>query len=383
MASEPRTSLQGGNLFAEATHLRALRQMRLIKPADRGELVRRVLLISLVAWLPLAMLAPGGFFADIAVHSRMLVAVPLLVAADYLVLPRLEAIGRYLQASNLLAPSQGVAFAGVMNKARRVSAGNVTAIVLTVLVYTLTTILINVVPASAIPAWQRGAVGHGLSAAGWWHALVSLPILLGLMLGWIWRLMVWTWFLASTSRLGLCLLPSHPDRAGGLQFIAFSPRIFVPVVLAMATVVAGTLADRIFLAGESPIGHEVTPVATATILVLIFMAPPLVFTRALLVAWRNGVFLYGDLAARMGTRFEQKWLEARLDHGDNPLESSNFSATVDLYGVVANVYGMKLLLVEYPGLVLLAVAALLPFAPIWLYVVPLGRLAEHLLGALF
>jgi len=218
-------------------------------------------------------------------------------------------------------------------------------------VYTLATVLITALPASAMPIWQRAATGHGLSAAGWWHVLVSLPILLGLMLGWIWRLMVWTWFLASTSRLGLGLLPSHPDRAGGLQFIAYSPRIFVPVVLAMATVVAGTLADRVFLGGESPIGHEITPLATATILVLLFMAPPLVFTRTLLVAWHDGVFLYGDLASRMGARFEEKWMNARLGQGDNPLESSNFSATVDLYGVVANVYGMKLLLLEYPGLI--------------------------------
>jgi hypothetical protein len=383
MSIDAKAAMHAGNLFAEARHVHVLRQMHLVRPSDRGEMTRRILLAAAAAWLPLALLARGDFLTDIAVHVRMLLAVPLLIASEYMVIPRLEAIGRHIGASSMLAPSLSEALAGVVARARKASAGNVTACVMALVVYATVGLLVVFLPPGAGLAWQHSPTGHGLSAAGLWHALVSLPILLALTMGWLWRLLVWTWFLRAVSRLGLGLLPSHPDRAGGLQFIAFSPRVFVPVVLAMATVVAGTLADEVFLRGQSPIGREATPAVTAFVLVLAFMAPPLVFTRALLVAWRNGVFMYGELAARMGTRFEEKWLDVGLGRDGNPLEAPDFSATVDLYGVVANVYGMKLLLVEYPGMVMLAVAALVPFIPIWLHAVPLRTLAAHVLGALF
>ena len=57
----------------------------------------------------------------------------------------------------------------------------------------------------AIPAWQvsgRGA-NASLGLAGWWQVLVSLPLLLVLMIGWLWRLLLWARFPWLISRFDL------------------------------------------------------------------------------------------------------------------------------------------------------------------------------------
>ena len=77
-------------------------------------------------------------------------------------------------------------------------------------------------PISLYPAWHVSTVAgvEVYSPAGWWHALVSLPLLFVLLLGWIWRVLVWTRFLYLMAGLDLKLVPAHPDRTAGLRFVA-------------------------------------------------------------------------------------------------------------------------------------------------------------------
>lgn len=47
-----------------------------------------------------------------------------------------------------------------------------------------------------IPLWQQTPAGS-FSVAGWWHLLVSLPLLLILLFGWFWRMILWARFLVA------------------------------------------------------------------------------------------------------------------------------------------------------------------------------------------
>ena len=51
---------------------------------------------------------------------------------------------------------------------------------------------------------------------GYWYAFVSIPIYQFIFLRWYFRLFIWFRFL-QLSRLDLRLIPTHPDRAGGLD----------------------------------------------------------------------------------------------------------------------------------------------------------------------
>lgn len=382
--------MRAGVLFNEATHVEMLRRLRLIRIDDRREMAMRIAVAIGVAWFPLLVLSLIGrdgasitaFLRDVAVHARFLLAVPLFIAADYVVLPRLESMARYFAVTNLVPPSRTDEYNALLASSRRLSAGVWPSGILVMTVYALVVLLANLVPKDLLPLWQRGTLPTGLSLAGWWHLAISLPLQLGLLLAWLWRLGVWTRFLWRMAQMGLYLVPAHPDQAGGLQFLAYSARVFATLALPIGVVVAGTLANKV-MAGASPLGHEATPVLTAAVTLLLFATPPLVFTRALLAAWRLGVYRYGDLAARAGEAFESRWLAEGKKLDAELMERPDFSATTDLYAIVANVYAMRTAIYDIQGLLSVVVATVLPFVPIWLSAIPFSAIVNHLVDALF
>src|SRR5262249_27714323 len=103
-----------------------------------------------------------------------------------------------------------------------------------------------------LPAWYRPKdAGLHFSPAGWWHALISAPILLTLIIGWLWRLLVWCRFLWIMARLDLRLIPSHPDGVGGLRFVSCCLRGYRLIAFGMGAIVAGACADRILNHGAA------------------------------------------------------------------------------------------------------------------------------------
>jgi hypothetical protein len=375
-------------LFAEALHVDLMRRARLIRAEDRHEAARRCVLLIALAWLPLALLVLTGrgtaaaFFTDITAQARFLVALPLLVLADYIVLPRAEGIGRYFLESSLLPPSLRETYRGVASATRRRSAGAAPTIVIAFVVYASMIALFFILPAGAWAGWQRQPGTAAFSLAGWWHLLVSLPVLVGLILGWVWRWLLWMRLLWWLARSGLVLVAAHPDGHGGLGFIADSPRMFIPVIVPLAVVVAATLAHSLLLEGVTAVGHEATPLITAILAIIVFASPPLLFSRVLVATRHEGLLEYGELCRNVGLVFERRWLGGRTKVDDGALERPDFSATTDLYGLAANAFGMKLLLVDYATLVALALASVLPFAPLWLAAVPFDAVIDHIVGML-
>ena len=71
-----------------------------------------------------------------------------------------------------------------------------------------------------------------LSLAGMWFGYVSLPIFQFLLIRWYFRIFIWARFLWHVSRIELRLVPTHPDRAGGLGFLSSIVYAFVPLLLA-------------------------------------------------------------------------------------------------------------------------------------------------------
>jgi hypothetical protein len=71
-------------------------------------------------------------------------------------------------------------------------------------------------PIDQLPSWQRSSGGTPIySMAGWWHILVSLPLLLVLFFGWMWRLALWAPPLWLISRLDCVLWPPIPIERPG------------------------------------------------------------------------------------------------------------------------------------------------------------------------
>lgn len=381
------------SIFAEPKHVAVLRRLRIIKPEHRAHAFRRVILAMAVGWVPLAILcgvrwlvsgdsAALAFFSDVAVHIRLLLAVPVLILSEYIILPRLDATGQQFLRSNMIVGDDRERFDAIVTTTRRLSITIWPSTGMVILVYLLVFIVAASVPRELMPVWQRTNSLLYPSLAGWWHRLVSLPLVFGLLLSWVWRLGVWTRFLRKVSRMNLQLVASHPDKAGGLQFVAFSPRLFSPLAFAVGIITAGTMANEVIHLGLKPMDHAAIPLVTALVIVLLFISPPLVFARLLLATWRRGIFEYGGLAGRVGGEFETKWLSNNSKVDADSLGVPDFSATTDLYSVAANAYVMQPVLFDPRSALALAVAALLPFAPIWLSVIPAKTVLSHLIGML-
>lgn len=382
--------MRAGPIFSESMHVAVLKRIRLVQPEDRREAIKRVAIAITIAWVPLAVLvavfatpaARMAFLIDAAVHARLLLAIPLFIVADYIVLPRLGSMGVHFGTSNLVPPGKRADYEALLASSRRLSAGVWPSGFLLVAVYALVAIISLFVPATLLPSWQLNPQGQSLSIAGYWHLLVSLPMLLGLMLAWLWRLGLWVRFLWRMAAMGPSLIASHPDRAAGLQFLGYSPRFFTTLALAFSVVVAGPLANKV-IHGASPLGHETTPIVTAVVMLLLFGSPPLVFSPVLLATWRAGIYHYGDLALRVGAAFEAKWFGKDRTVDDSTLEQPDFSTTTDLYAIAANVYGMRQAIFDIQGLLSVVIASALPFVPIWLSAIPFSAVVDRLVDMLF
>ncbi|HKE48616.1 MAG TPA: hypothetical protein VKB52_11175 [Rhodanobacteraceae bacterium] len=378
-------------LFAEPKYATLLRRMHLIDHWDRSAFNRRMLLALAVAWAPLFVInllryavwhdaASLTFFTDIAVNAHLLLAVPLMIAAEYLVLRRLERLAGYFRDS-LVESDELARFDAIVASARERSAGAWPSLIVAALSYASVAVFFVSTSRERLLPW-RVAGPDAFSTAGWWHLLVSLPLLGGLIFAWLWRLGIWTRCLQALSRLHLRLIAVHPDGAAGLRFVANSPVLFAPVALAFGIVVAGAMANDVMHSGLQPLEHGLLPIVTALLAVVLFASPPLVFSGALLDAWRRGQFLYGDLARRMGGAFERKWFASAQPVDESTLSAPDFSSTTDLYGIVSNLNSMQLVLIDYRAVIAIAVAALLPFAPIWLTAVPFDTVLDAIKGVL-
>ena len=95
------------------------------------------------------------------------------------------------------------------------------------------------------------ASGRQLSPAGWWFAHVPLPLFQFFLARWYVRLFICIRFLWQVARCELRLVPTHPDRVGGLGFLSNTVIAFAPLLAAHGALLAGTIANRIFFQGAT------------------------------------------------------------------------------------------------------------------------------------
>jgi hypothetical protein len=115
--------VQGGPLFQLLLRARLLRP-----PTDL--LARRIVVMSLVAWVPLLLLsalsghAVGGlgvpFLFDVGAHARFLLCVPLLLAGEVIVHRRIRVIVRQFLDRGIVAPEDQPRFESLIASAMRV-----------------------------------------------------------------------------------------------------------------------------------------------------------------------------------------------------------------------------------------------------------------------
>jgi hypothetical protein len=395
--------------FEDAPPVWFQRKLGLITGARR-RIGSRALIGVMVAWVPLFVFTIvqsvfldraelGSLATDFGVHARYLVAVPLFILAEHHCAPMLNQIVAEFVNTGLVTEAERARFDEEVARGRRRLGSPVAEAAVVVLSYGFVALAVSSITGGMVTPWQVESLAPALaidqmpawhltggflavfSPAGWWHVLVSLPLLLMLFLGWIWRLLMWTWLLWRISRLKLQLVPAHPDRMAGLGFVSQSIRAFSVLAFAIGTIAASRVL-RVFGAQGALTENYLEFTAGMLLFILVlFAAPLLVFVPNLLRARWSGVLDYGKTAVHLGETFEQEWLHARVDKSS--LQRPDFSATTDLYSVVSNVYSIRLVPIDLRDLAIMAVSLAAPFIPVIFLAFPADTIWRGVKNMLF
>jgi hypothetical protein len=363
---------------------------------DAFDLVhRRIVLIPLFAWAPLlALAAVNGrawgnavavpFLYDIFVHARFLVALPLLIAAEYVVYKRMRPIIRQFGERGLIAEASHSRFNAANTSAQALRNSILAEAALLLCVYAVGVHYIwPRAGALDVDTWYANPEGAHVNvlAAGWWFLYVSLPLFQFVLLRWYFRILIWTRWLWQIARCDLRLVPTHPDRAGGLGFISSTVMAFAPFLAAHGVLLAGNIANEIAYQGATLPAFKLEIPTVVAFLLIVVLAPLLLFTPHLARARRAGLRRVGTLANRYMQQFDAKWLD-RHPRAEPLLGSPDIQSLADLCNAYDVVRSMRLTPFPKETVLELAAVILMPIAPLLLTMLPLEELIKRLLQVL-
>ena len=358
---------------------------------------RRVLAVIAITWVPLLVLsileghAWGSgvaltFLKDVETHVRLLIAAPLLLYAEVRVHRGIPSIVREFVVTGVVTDAERPRFDAAIASALRLRNSVVAELLLLVFVYAVGIPFVwRDQVALDVNSWYATAVDGRLHAfgAGWWAALVAMPVFQFLCLRWYFRMLIWARFMWQVSRIPLKLEPLHPDGTAGLHFLALSERAYRPVLLGLGTVLAGMMANRIFYTGAKLLDFKVEIVGTAALLAFAVLGPLLFFWQPLRRARRSGIEHYGPLGQRYAREFQDKWMGEGPPPKEPLLGSADIQSLADLRNGFLVVDGLHTVPFSTRNIMWLVVAVLVPVAPLLLTTFSVEELVDRLLRVLF
>jgi hypothetical protein len=361
-----------------------------------GLVHRRLILYVVITWVPLCVLSAFdtrgsdvalSFLRDIEAHTRLLIALPLLVVAEPFVHERVTGAVRQFLDRGLIAPEDLRRFFAAVVSSVKLRDSATLEIVLLLVAFVGGHFIWESRISLQIGTWynERGVDGTThLSLAGRWYAFVSLPLFRFLVLRWLARLvLVWYRFLWRVSRMPLRLSALHPDRTGGLGFLNTSVFAFVPILVAEASLLSAMIAQRIWHEGATLPQFKVEILAAVGFLLLLVLLPQTFFVVQLERAWRAGGGEYGVLGSHYVNGFRRKWLGVHPHTHESLVGSADIQSLADLANAFEVIRDMYLVPITRNTVVRLVIAIVIPLLPLVLTMIPFEEVVDRALSTLF
>jgi hypothetical protein len=209
-----------------------------------------------------------------------------------------------------------------------------------------------------------------------------MPVFQFLLIRWYLRVLIWARFLWQVSRIRLKLVPTQPDRVGGLGFLGILTAAFVPLALAHGALLAGLIADRVFFAKAGLADFKGEIAVMVAFMLLLALGPLLAFAGQLADVKRTGLREYGALSQRYVREFDVKWLRGGAPADEPLVGSADVQSLADLANSFSVVRSMQIVPITRQAVVGLAVATLAPLVPLLLTMMPLEDLLKKLFSLL-
>jgi hypothetical protein len=358
---------------------------------------RRIVVISLFAWMPLLVLSvvtgmiagtavKVPFLYDIETHVRLLIALPLLILGELIVHERKRVVVGQFVSQGLVPDTLRERFDSIIRNALQLRNSVVAETLIIAFVYIVGILVVwRSYMALDVSTWYAAPQGGRIrpQLAGWWYLFVSLPVFQFMLLRWYFRLFIWTRFLWQVSRLPLTYAPMHPDRMGGIGFLSRVTHAFWPLLVAQGALVAGVLANRIFFEAAALISFKWTVAAVVAVVVLVFLGPQLFFVPPLATTKRTALREYGHLARRYVDEFDDKWLRGQAPRDEPLIGSADIQSLADLANSFEVISSMRTLPVTRDTVFQLVGMTLLPIVPLLLTMLSPEELLKRLLQIVF
>jgi hypothetical protein len=218
--------------------------------------------------------------------------------------------------------------------------------------------------------------------AGWYAVLVSAPIfqfLLGLSL---WKWLLWVVFALKLSQCNLKLVPTHPDKHGGLGFLSLTPAAFAPITFAASAVIGATWRYDIFHHGAHLKNFMLPTIALGVIVAFVALGPLVFFVPRLSALRRKGILEYGILGQLHSAEFHQKWILHRAGHEAEFLQAPESSSLADFGQSYERIEQLSPFPADKQDLIPLALAIAIPAFPVIIAQIPVSVVLTDLLRAL-
>ena len=373
-----------------ATHLRLgrggpflglLRRLRLQR--DGSEEIRRAILVMLAAiWVPFVLLELASREAvplrtDLAVHTRLLVSVPLLYWADVMLHELCALAIEDFTERRVASSERRERLPDALALAERLRSSALAELVCLGLA-----LLTGHASTLAAPAQAMLTPGHSeIVTARWlWTSYIAVPVFAFLLLRALWRWLIWCWLLWRFSRVKARLVPTHPDGCGGLVLLAMPGRAFAIILAAVGAAVAGKWGAEILRGATANLRSYGGSLGVLVAIALaVGLGPLLAFSGQLFSARLIGLERYGHFALDYTTGFDDRWIAHARE--DDLLGNADIQSLADLGNSYRTVQDMRVVVFGRRDLVILVAGLLLPILPLVLTVVPLSALLKKVTQA--
>jgi hypothetical protein len=148
-------------------------------------------------------------------------------------------------------------------------------------------------------------------------------------------------------------------------------------------VIAAKIGEEILYGGASLVNYKFLIGGYVVLVLIVLLAPLLVFSPKLLLAKRRGLLEYSALANEYTQAFDRKWIRKEVPEGEQLLGSADIQSLADLGNSFGFVRSMRVFPIDRNGILPLIVATGLPMLPLVLTMYPLDELLLKIVGFLF
>jgi len=356
---------------------------------------RRALFWTALAWLPIAVwawwagraLPEQGQAAEpllqhFGVHARLLLGIPLLILAEAVAQRIMARLLPHFVQAGIVPPAEVPRFRAVLARTMRFRDAVLPWVIIGGVAFAWSFTGTVVHHAHELLWATEGGSVASLGFGGWWYVYVGRPVFFALLLGWLWRVVLLAVTLKGIAKLDLVIVPTHPDRAGGLGFVERFPAAFGIVAFVSTMVIASGWAHDAEFHGLDV--HSLFPMMGAALVValVVYLSPYLMFAGPLGRAKKQALLDYGALVARHGAGVRSKWILGEVKEDDPLLSAPEIGPVADTLSLYEAVRRMRPTPLGKAAVLAIALPALIPFIGVLALQIPLKELLQGLMKGL-